>query len=253
MAEVSGSNFQMGSSRRAGRNRVKYRSAEDSIQLLVATGLKEIITKHGGINVSLDHINLEWVITKTQIPHSTCYRVFPTKEIYVARLIDKAVETSNGPDAQMFNDSDKVNAAELISQTPDMKKLSVASRKSLAATGIGHTLMNNITRLQNIIRPSAIALADSEELPTDRERRSRDIIDVHEATVARAGSFFATMSNRLDLEAKAGTSYPDLASMSVAYLGGVALLPEAFAKSDAFESSMHITSTALVDGYLQAI
>lgn len=250
VSEISNSRIQSAGRQ---RGRPKTMSDEELHERLLSAALEIVTTERGTPSVSLDHMNLEVVMRRADVSRSAVTRLFPDKAGFTGWLIDAAIETSNQPDTQMFNEGDTASTLGVIGQSPDIKKSSVEKRKSLAARVIGHTLINNVTRQQNIIRPSVIALADSAESPESQERCARDILDVHAATVARASTFFATVSKALALDSKPGMSYPDLASAGVAYLGGAALLPEAFAKSDGFEPSVHLMATALVDGYLQSI
>jgi AcrR family transcriptional regulator len=205
----------------------RHRMSLDEVERAVLDTARDLlIGQQGGLTVSLDHINLEVIISAAGVPRSSAFRRWPTKEDFVLDfLCDLAGPNWAGTAA--FDEETLRTAIQVAQQNIDLLTGSVDDRRRLIDEIVRIAARQNYEAIitspewRTYVALTATLASMSDETARDRVR-SR-LYESETTFIKRMTTFYAAMGDFLGFRLKEPYTYDHLTAAGAAIVEGLAL------------------------------
>lgn len=202
------------------KKRSRLSSAELRERLL--TTAVEMLTKSGGLTVSLAHLNMEDLIRIADVPRSSAYRVWEAKESFYVDLMERMIEPVEGSGAAF--DQETLRIATEVVETHRSRLATAEGRRSVLREAVRQGVQRNFEAVSRSLSWST-STALIATLPTldgpDRQR----ILDALKRTeshfIERMAQFYAGMMKELGLRFKSAYNAEMLAATASSVVEGL--------------------------------
>ncbi|MGY2084871.1 TetR/AcrR family transcriptional regulator [Blastococcus sp. SYSU DS0539] len=201
-------------------------SLEEVRQRVLDTA-RTLLVEQGGLRVSLEHINLEVIIAAANVPRSSAFRQWKTKEDFV---VDFLCEVAGRPDwigTAAFDERTITAALTAVQDNAHLLTDSPVDRRKLLDEVVRRAIARNFEILMEsqAWRTYVALTAMVASMPAE-EARSRILDRLHESEttfIRRMTNFYTNMSAFLGFRLRPPFTYEHLTAAGAAVIEGLAL------------------------------
>jgi AcrR family transcriptional regulator len=184
----------------------------------------ELIEARGGLSLSLEHINLEEIIQRAQVPRTSVYRIWPTKDHFLTDLMARLA----GPDwhgtAAFSEETIEIVVKMYLDHWDELDTVDGRRRalREMVRAGASENYRHLCESRDWKTYVALIATLDA----TDGGRRStlQEALQKSEsAFVSRMSDFYSLLAPAVGLRLRPGVTYEHLAVLGAAVVEGLAL------------------------------
>lgn len=204
----------------SGRN--PRQSADATRELALSTALSMLAKS--GLTVSLEHLSIEDLIRAAELPRSTFYRLWPSKDQFFADLLVELASSSEANDAMFYPGTQAVTAAVIEKHHHFLGTLE--GRVSVLREAVRVATRENFEYFSKSVSwRSHVTLVATASSLVDAEHRGRVVAalqDTERRFIERTAEFYGDALARLGFSFYLGASAELLAGLGAAVVEGLA-------------------------------
>lgn len=197
------------------------RTAAELRERILATAV-EMLTKSGGLTVSLAHLNMEELIRIADVPRSSVYRAWESKEAFQVDLMERIIQPAEDHGG-LYDPETLQVAAEVLQEHADRLGTAEGRRsvlREMIRQGVAHNF-ESVARSLAWRSSSALAATLPALDDTDQQRLLTALRQSEARFIDRMSDFYLAMLPILGMRMKAGFDVKVFAATGSAVVEGL--------------------------------
>ncbi|WP_255784565.1 TetR/AcrR family transcriptional regulator [Mycobacteroides abscessus] len=204
------------------KKKKKARLSSAQLRERLLTTAVSMLTKSGGLTVSLAHLNMEDLIRIADVPRSSVYRVWESKDSFYVDLMERMIEPVEGQGAAF--DEETLEIAMAVVNAYRDRLCSADGRRAVLREAIRQGVAQNFKAVARSLSWSTSSALIA-TLPTLQQRDRQRVLGALKRTeahfVERMADFYGAMMGQLGLRLKVGITAEMLAATASSVVEGL--------------------------------